>query len=617
MAMTTRNDAGTRSAQERVSAPVRKLPPDVAAKIAAGEVIDRPAAVVRELIDNSIDAGATRIDVDIAGGGIDRIRVADNGRGMTAEDLSICAQTHTTSKISAEDDLLSLSTLGFRGEALSSIDAVSRLEITTTRDGREAWKLCLGKVKPDRLSEGTIVLIEDLFANFPARRQFMKRASAETLLCKQTVIEKALAWPGIEFRLSVDGDRKLTLPAGDRLIDRALAALSPKESDSLFHEVEGAGQGVTFTAVLGSPDVVRADRKQLMVFANGRRIMDYSLLQAIEYGCEGHFPNGAHPFGLLFISIDPSLVDFNIHPAKREARFRDPSALHHAVSSVIRDFYRRYAIASMKRDFFPQEERLFGDASNDSSHDEPLAVANTALHDAPHVAPYATPKITTHDTQRVASHAATNYTQDFNRQYQKPADPSRFAREAADAGTKTLPFTYLGQVFTTFLAVERGGRFYLVDQHAAHERILFDEYISRSGEKQELLVPYRIETSSKADDAYLRSVQDAVNASGFTLEDEGEGIWQIVAVPVRWNGKRKDIADELLASTREPSELVRELYATSACRAACKAGDTLDPLTAQSLVERAFSLAEPVCPHGRPIWIVLDRDELFERIRRT
>lgn len=591
------DDAVIERSAEPAPRPVQKLPPEVAAKIAAGEVIDRPAAVVRELIDNSIDARATRIDVDIAGGGIDRVRVADNGRGMTADDLAICAHTHTTSKISGEDDLLSLTTLGFRGEALSSIDAVSRLEITTTRDGREAWKLELGKIKPDRLSEGTIVLIEDLFANFPARRQFLKRAGAETLLCKQSFIEKALAWPGVEFRMNVDGKRTLTLPAAPRLIDRALAALSPKESDALFHEITGAGAGFTFTAVLGSSDVVRADRKQLMVFANGRRIMDYSLLQAIEYGCEGHFPNGAHPFGLLFVSIDPSLVDFNIHPAKREARFRDPGALHHAVSSVIRDFYRRYAIASMKRDFFPQEERLFADA--------PYA-------DAPGMA-----RRTTQDEPDRTMRTATHGTVTADRLYRVPADASRFAREASDAGESAMPFAYLGQVFATFLAVERGGSFYLIDQHAAHERILFDEYVSRSGERQELLVPYRIETSSGAEDAYLRSVRDSVHAAGFTLEDEGEGIWQIVAVPTRWNGKRKDIADELLNANRDPEDLVRELYATSACRAACKAGDALDDSTARTLIERAFSLAEPVCPHGRPIWIEMGREELFERIRRT
>ena len=224
--------------------PVHELPLEVARKIAAGEVIDRPAAVIRELIDNAIDAGSTKITVEIAGGGIESIRITDNGCGMTAEDLAICTHTHTTSKISSEDDLLSLATLGFRGEALSSIHAVSRLEITTTRDGREAWKLEFGHVVPSRLSVGTIVSIEGLFENFPARRQFLKRASAETALCKQIFTEKALAWPEIEFRFSVDGKQGEILPRVSTLRERCLAALSPRESESFFLRDNGSRQAV-------------------------------------------------------------------------------------------------------------------------------------------------------------------------------------------------------------------------------------------------------------------------------------------------------------------------------------------------------------------------------------
>lgn len=301
--------------------PVRALSDEVARKIAAGEVIDRPAAVIRELIDNSIDSGATRITVEIAGGGADSIRVTDNGHGMTAEDLAICTHAHTTSKIAREDDLLSLATLGFRGEALSSIQAVSRLEITTTRNGREAWKLEFGKVVPARLAEGTIVQIDGLFENFPARKQFLKRAQAESALCKQVFTEKALAWPEIEFRFSSDGAQKTILPPAPSLRERFIAALEPKEPETFFYELSGLGEGFSFSAVVGSPDVIRPDRRQLMVFVNGRRIMEYSLLQALEYGAEGHFPNGSHPAGSLFVTVNPELVDFNIHPANAKPAF--------------------------------------------------------------------------------------------------------------------------------------------------------------------------------------------------------------------------------------------------------------------------------------------------------
>jgi DNA mismatch repair protein MutL len=586
--------------------PVKKLPPEVARKIAAGEVIDRPAAVIRELLDNSIDAGATKISVEIDGGGIDRIRVTDNGCGMTAEDLSICTETHTTSKISAEDDLLALSTLGFRGEALSSIQAVSRLEITTTRAGREAWKLELGRLKPDRLHVGTIVSIEDLFGNFPARRQFLKRASAETLLCRQIFTEKALAWPGIEFRFSVDGAQKLLLAPESTLIERTLAALSPKESETFFHEIKGSGEGFSFTAVLGSPDVVRADRRDLMVFVNGRRIMEYSLLQAMEYGCEGYFPNGGHPFGLLFVTIDPALVDFNIHPAKREARFRDAGSLHHAVSSTIRDFFRRWTIATLTRDGEAATARelfeTYGARPEPEENPRGGPVATNAYaYDRPKDR-YAEP--------RYAPPRDQDNSQDWS------SDGVTALAQAAAAPGMASTFRYLGQVFNTFLAVEKNNLFYLVDQHAAHERILYDDLFSRASDKQELLVPYRIETDSGKDDRFVESMRDEIAQAGFSIENEGDGIWQVTAVPARWTGTQADLVNDLLDSAKDPASLVSHLYATSACRAACKAGDPLDDGTARRLVEQAFALAEPVCPHGRPLWIVMDEAELFARIKR-
>lgn len=184
-------------------------------------------------------------------------------------------------------------------------------------------------------------------------------------------------------------------------------------------------------------------------------------------------------------------------------------------------------------------------------------------------------------------------------------------------GQSQYNFHYLGQVLGTFLAVEKNGCFYLIDQHAAHERILYNDLMSRSTERQELLIPYRIETSNEAENRRLRQTTDDLRKAGFILEDEGEGIWQITAVPERWKGTRKDLCEELLDPTVEAESLVSHLYATSACRAACKDGDVLDSVTAHNIIEKAFALPEPVCPHGRPLWILMDRTDLFARIRRT
>lgn len=587
--------------------PVRELPPEVARKIAAGEVIDRPAAVVRELLDNSIDALSRKITVEITGGGIERIRISDDGYGMTREDLAVCTRTHTTSKISREEDLLSLSTLGFRGEALSSIQAVGQLEITSIRQGHGAWKLSNGILEPGRLQAGTIIQVENLFGNFPARRHFLKRPAAETGQCRQVFIEKALAWPDIEFRLTVDGQPKYILPAVNGLRERVIDALNPREGATLIHNITGTGEGFSFTAIAGSPDVVRPDRRDTQIFVNGRRIQEYSLVQAIEYGAEGHFPNGGHPFAFLFLTIDPSLVDFNIHPAKKEARFRDAGTIHHAVSSAIQSFYRNYTISKMRletknRELFEGKEHGFPSFD----HANPASRARDMTSAGMSPSPF----------KNYREHSLTSGERSW---------PEMLVQAAhSKAPTGYMPpldtgsgFRFLGQILGTFLAVEKGNRLYLVDQHAAHERILYDELMCHPGGRQELLVPYTIETDSERVDEHIEAGKADLEQAGFVLNRTGPGLWQVTSVPGRWKGTAHDIQEALSSGKTDGRALLHGLYALSACRAACKDGDILDPLTARNLVEKTFSLEEPVCPHGRPVWIVIDRDELFARIGRT
>ena len=308
--------------------PVRTLPPEVARKIAAGEVIDRPASIIRELLDNAVDSGADMITAEISGGGIERITVTDNGCGMSKEDLEACARPHTTSKITAESDLLKLTTLGFRGEALASIAAVSRLEITSRRETEEnAWKAVVppagvsaNKITPASRAKGTTVQSEALFENIPARRLFLKRPASETNLCRQIFIEKALPRTDISFRFISDGKTKHELPAGQSFAERFVEAFEPP---SFFSEISGKSAHTgndgepdwTYRLILGSPSVYRNDKRLLLIYVNGRRVQEFSLVQAIEYGATGYFPNGTHPAAVLFLDMKPSLVDFNIHPA--------------------------------------------------------------------------------------------------------------------------------------------------------------------------------------------------------------------------------------------------------------------------------------------------------------
>ena len=629
--------------------PIKALDPETARKIAAGEVIDRPAAVIRELLDNAIDAGASKVQVEIAGGGIERIRVTDNGCGMSREDLSICTDTHTTSKISTAEDLLSLHSLGFRGEALSSIKAVSDLEITSTRSGPAAWKLQLGKILPARLPVGTVVQVENLFENFPARKQFLKRAAAETALCRTVFLDKAIPHYTTEMRFITDGTLRFLLPPVQSLRERCLSAFSFKEPEALFSEIEESGEHFSFRIVLGSSDVVRSDKRAIMVFVNGRRITEFGLIQAIEYGSEGYFPNGGHPVAFLFLTVEPSRVDFNIHPAKKEARFQDYSAIHHAVSSTVGSFYRQHIVASLLKEKYDPSltrpldfQRGKPQADIDKGSIQPNAAPYSAWGEQNRL--YAESLVQKHGvpvgaypqqphsgTQAEYGDIQGGYGSAFRHIAATVAVPysagEHIIPPPAAPGTATymqpppdIPpadFKLLGQVAGTFIAVEKNDALYLIDQHAAHERIIFEQLRHSIGGVQELLIPYRIITSSEEDDAFIRKHQELLCKAGFALSDEGAGVWQVTAVPARWTGTERDLIRDITGVRKNADDILYQILASAACRAACKDHAILDPVTQQRIAAQAFELPEPICPHGRPIWIVLTREELFKRVKRT
>ena len=620
--------------------PVKALNPETARKIAAGEVIDRPAAVIRELLDNAIDAGSSKVQVEISGGGIERIRVTDNGCGMSREDLAICTDTHTTSKISTAEDLLSLHSLGFRGEALSSIKAVSNLEITSTRSGPAAWKLQLGKIFPSRLNAGTVVQVENLFENFPARKQFLKRAAAETALCRTVFLDKALPHYTIEMRFITDGELRFLLPSTQSLRERCLAAFSFKEPETLFFEIEGNGEHFSFRIVLGSPDVVRSDKRAIMVFVNGRRITEFGLTQAIDYGGEGYFPNGGHPVAFLFLTVAPSRVDFNIHPAKKEARFQDYSAIHHAVSSAVGSFYRQHTVASLLKEKYDpdltrpldfqrgesdgnlkQQSGIQSEYGNrqdgyGSAFRQIAATAAVPYSAGGHIIPPPAAMGTSFadEAWESISYAAAT---DSVAQGTAPvaSEPAPYMQNPPDI--PPADFKLLGQVAGTFIAVEKNDALYLIDQHAAHERIIFEQLQHNIGGVQELLIPYRIITSSEEDDAFIRKHRELLCKAGFALTDEGAGVWQVTAVPARWTGTERDLIRDITGVRKNAGDILYQILASAACRAACKDHAILDPVTRQRIAAQAFELPEPLCPHGRPIWIVLTREELFKRVKRT
>ncbi len=601
---------------------VKALPPEVARKIAAGEVIDRPNAVLREFLDNAIDANADRIIVEIEGGGIDSIRVVDNGWGMSKEDLEVCARPHVTSKIATEDDLENLYTLGFRGEALASIAAVSRLSITSARN-ENAWKLESyleqeHDIQPASLHEGTIAQSKALFENFPARRQFLKRPQSEGSLAKQIFIEKALPFTNIAFRLTMDGKIRLDLAKNQTLAQRFTSVLDIKEKESLFYEVKEECEAWNVRVILGEPSVYRNDRKQMYIYVNGRRVQEFAFLQALDYGAEGFFPNGSHPVACLFIDIDPKLVDFNIHPAKKEVRFKDIGSVHKTVSSLVRNFYRDFSVKALLNDktsennshslqnefSYPTSNPIsdFRDSNEKVTEYKPKAASlNTFSH----------PPIS--QEQKVyptfSSPNKNTYMQSVNSDFNN-------AHSNYNSSNQTN-FRYIGTALDVFLIVEKNNELYMVDQHAGHERVLYESFMKTSGQKQGLLIPLVIETLNKEDDDYIESIASDLEKAGFSIVNCSGGRWEVSTVPIKWQGTEKDLQEDLLEKRLNADELIRKLAEKTACRSAVKDGHILDPNTAEKLLVDIFSLEDPHCPHGRPLWTKISKQELFEKVRRT
>ncbi len=604
------------SREKPKSRAVKMLRDSVARKIAAGEVIDRPNSVVRELLDNSIDAGSTEISLYLENGGIGRIRVVDNGCGMSAEDLKLCYLPHATSKIESEEDLLSIRSLGFRGEALSSISTCTRMEVISRPEFSDtAFRLIVhgGKeiaVEEWRGSQGTIIDASELFYSIPARKKFLKRSSAETSMCTKTFLEKALPFPNINFRLYTDDKLKLFLPASTRK-ERILAAWKGVFNPSLLHELQGEEEGFRITLVAGRPELNRKDRRYIQIFANNRRIDEYSFVQAAQYGYNDALPGGVFPVCFVFIDVDPHLVDFNIHPAKREARFRNQPAIHHKIVQLIKDFLADYTFR-LRTDQKEAVQKSFTLPDMNVRSGSPAA-KRTSWNEWSSSTKTAT-------SPQYGSGQGTGFKQ-INRPERSVSEKMEEFSPIHNQSERTSVdkfdnVRYMGQIMDLFLLAEYDDRLFIVDQHAAHERLLFESYKQTASTVQELLIPIDFETD-EAEELNLIKNQGNYKKLGIGLEQKEKGSWQITAIPKSAVNMEGDLVDFLKNQKGSIGELEKELYATMSCRSAVKDGDPVDSLSALELIKGAFQLESARCPHGRPIWFELSKNELFELVGRT
>ena len=566
-----------------------------ARKIAAGEVVERPASLIREFMDNAIDAGAKNIEVAIQEGGCSFIEVIDDGCGMEKSDLEICCQDHATSKIRCLDDLNTVSTLGFRGEALAAAASVASLEIVTSTDGKEAWKITAGasthEIEQSRRVKGTSVRAAGIFDTIPARKRFLKKSAAEGALCKQAFIDKALAFPPISFRFSQDNKLKLLVQSVPTYKERFAYLVTEQQQESFLHEIVKTGEGFTIHIVLGGQEIFSTTRRQQYVFVNGRRVQEFSLQQALEYGTQGWFPNGTHPVGAVFINIDPALVDFNVHPAKREVRWRNASLVHHAITESLQNFVRH---------FYNKIGRVSD--SKEQPVSLPLYVNDSAgpFYKRRQPSTFHTNVRSKRDSSSLAMEALLK-------------DPPEFAKFEPVATAYQI--RYIGQLFNLFLLVEKEGQLFIIDQHAAHERILYDKFISEPITRQELLVSIPVITESAEDDNFLEQYQVDLALLGIGLAKEGE-VWRIKYLPANWHKSDTETVREILELKSAHEDMLKRWAATLACHTAIKDGNYIDRSTASALAQAVLELPDPHCPHGRPIFFVLSREQLFSAVHR-
>jgi DNA mismatch repair protein MutL len=567
--------------------PIRILSDDTARRIAAGEVIDRPAAVLRELLDNAIDAGAGEITCYLEDGGNERIRVQDNGRGMSPGDLALCGRPHATSKIVALEDLDRLATLGFRGEALSSIAACSRLEISSTAAGAPAGRKLIIEGGAQTAFEstgplpGTTVDVSRIFFNMPARKRFLKRPQTEGMLCRAVFVEKALAHPAVAFRLWSDGKMILFLPHAP-LADRIALAHDRAFPAEFLETHTAAGEGFRLTTVASGPEAARQDRKYIQIYVNRRRIHEFSLLQAVEYGYDGYLPGGRKPIAFVFIDIDPALAYFNIHPAKREARFRNLPELRAALIACLKSFLQtKRALPPVDTGDQREAASLFTGADIENDRHSPLHV-------------FSRPGFA--EILKTAQREAAG----------RPAETS------AQTGLR-----YLGQAWQVYLAGVLGDEIILVDQHAAHERLLFDELCARPLVREKLAIPVAFELEAD-ESAALEAHREALENMGFVIHGPAGRTYELDALPSALAAvPEANLVDFLKGARGDADELMRSALALGACRAAIKEGAPLDPVSACELMHKALALPDPRCPHGRPVIVRLTRAALDKFFQRT
>jgi DNA mismatch repair protein MutL len=547
---------------------IRKLPQEVADAIAAGEVIERPASVVKELIENALDAEARRITVDVRGAGRTLIRVNDDGSGIKAGELHLAFIRHATSKVAALADLNVITTLGFRGEALASIAAVADVECSSggTRIHLRAGEVLEQGAGP--LLPGVNIEVRDLFANVPARLKFLKSDATEVAAIRDTVASYALLHSHVKFQLSIDGRSALST-SGDGDRRRASAAVHGAAVAAEMLEIVGLP---LIKGIVSQPRLSRGSRDWIVLAVNARPIASRTLLYALEECYQGRLERGRHPVAVLDIGIDPELVDVNVHPAKREVRFRDENAVFAAVQRAV-----RAALGGSEPFFYRAPYAAHATSSYSAGGAEAPGLAGVAVQD--------------------------------------------LVTREAPAETPLRP---LGQIGQGYIVAEGAQGLVLVDQHAAHERILYNRLLARLRDGRGMTQPLLMPAAIDVEPALMAAAADHATelaALGLELEEFGPRSLRITSIPTEMPVSRATKAvQETLAALAEnrSDDAIEKAAAELACHSAVRFGDVLDVAEQRRLLTDLEQAEESItCPHGRPTRLLVEWQELTRHFRRN
>ncbi len=626
---------------------INVLPAELSNKIAAGEVVERPASVIKELVENSIDAGATVITVEISKGGVAYMRVTDNGKGMSADDAKICFLRHATSKIHTDEDLNAIYTLGFRGEALSSIGAVARVSLYTRR--RDSDGICVkcagGEILSSSeagLQQGTIIIVEDLFFNTPARAKFLKKDATEAGYISDIMERFIFAHPEISFRLIVNGKEKLFSP-GDSSITNAVCTVYGRDYARSLIPVDYENEGVKITGVIGNSSISRPNRNYESFFVNKRYIKSPKLMNALEEAFKNQIMIGKFPMAVLNIEINPEFIDINVHPTKLEVKFSDDRLIYHTVYYGVKNAL--YAIPEPEEE--PEKAKDF------------LGIPTNMLHrpSTPNFNPRENPFLKKSSSFGDTKFEISESKEEIPRKEPEISQPIefeepiksesvllKFKQRALDMeqpkGTlneeESEPpecdelfeyFRIVGQAFDTYIIAEKDDKLIFIDQHAAHERIKYEELLKELDEKgiysQILIEPVEIKLNG-SETGIFAEAEPELKKLGFDCYAEN-GIVYVSGIPGDIDmSQAEELIIELITQFGAGrhgliSDVRQRLLYTVACKSAVKANHRLSEEEMDALVRRVFALEKSkknTCPHGRPITIVKSKKDIEKDFKR-